>query len=96
MIPHHSNPSIPNRIAHAPYNFVPLPQNVVPVCYKIPAHDRYVENAHTGYLNCVLTTLTPTYIRAALNPDFFAQWNDDRSGMMRDNEARENMPSFFA
>jgi CRISPR-associated protein (TIGR03986 family) len=95
MIPSHSNPSIPNRIAYAPYNFVSLPQQVVSADYKIPGHDKYAEHNHTGYLDCILTTLTPTYTRTALSPDFFARWNDDKLGMMRDNQAREVYAQFF-
>jgi CRISPR-associated protein (TIGR03986 family) len=97
MIPHHSNPSKQNRTAHAPYNFVPLPEQVVRVC-KIPGHDKYAEHTHTGYLNCVLTTLTPTYTRTALNPEFFARWNenDDKQEMMRDKQARETYAQFFS
>lgn len=95
MIPHHSNPSNPNRIAHAPYNFVPLPEKVVRAD-EIPGHDRYVKHTHTGYLDCILTTLTPTYTRTALNPEFFARWNDDKTRMMRDNQAREIYAQFFS
>jgi CRISPR-associated protein (TIGR03986 family) len=40
--------------------------------------------------------LTPTYTRTALNPDFFARWNDDKPGMMRDNRARETYAQFFS
>jgi CRISPR-associated protein (TIGR03986 family) len=93
MIPYHSNPS--SRVAHAPYNFVPLPAQVIRVDYKIPGHDKYAEHTHTGYLDCILTTLTPTYTRAALNPDFFARWNDDKLRMMRDSKARETYAQFF-
>jgi CRISPR-associated protein (TIGR03986 family) len=95
MIPNHSNPSSLNtsRIAHAPYNFVPLPEQVIRVDYKIPGHDRYA--GRTGYMDCSLTTLTPTYTRAALNPEFFACWSDDKSGMMKNSQARETYAQFF-
>lgn len=92
MLPRHSNPS--SRIAHAPYNFVPLPEQVIRADYKIPGHDRYAER--TGYLDCNLTTLTPTYTRAVLSPEFLARWNDDKPGMMRDAQARETYAQFFS
>jgi len=95
MIPYHSNPSNPNRIAHAPYNFVPLTEQIV-LADEIPGHDRYAKHTHTGYLDCILTTLTPTYTRTVLNPEFFARWNDDKPGMMRDNQAREIYAQFFS
>ena len=74
MNPKHDNPTRSDRRAHAPYNFVPLPEQIVRVDYDIPGHDTYI--GHTGYLDCALTTLSPTYTRATLNPDFFARWAD--------------------
>ena len=71
MNPEHDNPTKPERTAHAPYNFVPLPEQIVRVDYDIPAHDVYT--GYTGYLDCTLTTLSPTYTRAALNPEFLAR-----------------------
>lgn len=93
MNPKHDNPTRPDRIARAPYNFVPLPEQVVPVDYKIPEHDTY--SGHTGYLDCTLTTKTPTYTRTALNPEFFTRWAADTRSMMRDNHAKETYAQFF-
>ena len=81
MIPKHDNPIYPERVAHAPYNFVPLPEQIIQVNPEMIRHDIYED--HTGYLDCILTTLTPTYARAAFNPEFFACWSDDKSGMMK-------------
>lgn len=93
MNPNHSNPTQWNRFAHAPYNFVPLPENIIQADYKIPGHDLYAGN--TGYLDCTLTTLTPTYIRAALDSDFFARFGDDIREIMRDDQSREKYSQFF-
>jgi hypothetical protein len=95
MNPTHSNPTpaLKNRVAHAPYNFVPLPEQIVQVSYEIPPHDSYSEN--TGYLDCTLTTLTPTYTRTALNPDFFERWGENIREMMRDDQARNTYSQFF-
>ena len=93
MSPKHSNPTQQNRVAHAPYNFVPLPEKVIRVDYRIPDHDSYTEN--TGYLDCTLTTLTPIYTRTALAPDFFVRWEDKTREMMRDAQARERYAQFF-
>jgi hypothetical protein len=95
MNPTHSNPTptLRDRVAHAPYNFVPLPEQIVRISYEIPPHDNYSGN--TGYLDCTLTTLTPTYTRTALDPDFFARWGDDIRRMMRDDQAREIYSQFF-
>lgn len=93
MNPKHSNPTQPNRTAHAPYNFVPLPEKIVRVDYSIPGHDTYT--GHTGYLECTLATLSPTYTRAALDPEFFARWADNIREMMRDGQARQRYAQFF-
>ncbi len=75
MNPKHHNPSRKDRIAHAPYNFVPLPEQVVTVDpADIPGHDVYTGN--TGYIDCVLETRSPLYTRCAMNPEFFRQWGD--------------------
>lgn len=95
MNPKHCNPTRSERVAHAPYNFVPLPEKVVPVNYDIPGHDRYVKGTHTGYIDCYLKTLTPIYTRTALEPEFFAQWADDIREMMKDEQARRKYGQFF-
>lgn len=47
-----------NRIMQAPYNFVPLPEAVLAVDYKIPEHDFYNDNLciHTGYIDLEIET----------------------------------------
>jgi CRISPR-associated protein (TIGR03986 family) len=93
MNPKHSNPTKQGRVAHAPYNFVPLPEQVVQVDYDIPTHDRYT--GCTGYIECTLTTLTPIYTRAALDPEFFTHWANNIREMMRNEQARETYAQFF-
>lgn len=51
--------------AHAPYNFVPLPDRVV-AAEPVPDHDRYHRDRHTGHFDVTLTTETPLYIRGML------------------------------
>jgi CRISPR-associated protein (TIGR03986 family) len=61
--PLHSNPS-GNRIAHAPYNFVPLPERIVTVeKEKLPGHDSYAEGTYTGWFDCEMETCSPVYVR---------------------------------
>ncbi|MHB1421129.1 MAG: TIGR03986 family type III CRISPR-associated RAMP protein [Bacillota bacterium] len=75
MNPKHKNPTKPYRIAHAPYNFVPLPEKVVTVEEKsIPGQNAYTGN--TGYIDCELITETPLYTRPAMAPEFFRQYGD--------------------
>lgn len=100
MNPKHSNldRNRPDRIAHAPYNFVPLPEKIVLAKLPLPSHDVYEEERYTGYLDCTLTTKSPVYTRTALDPDFFRRWASDiqkMQEMMRDREARETYARFF-
>ncbi len=95
MTPKHHNPIKPDRTAHAPYNFIPLPEKVVPAETPLPGHDIYDPDRHTGYLECTLTTKSPVYTRAALRPDFFAKWADKIREMMKDDQARSQYAEFF-
>lgn len=73
MNPKHKNPRQPRRIAHAPYNFVPLPEKVVTV-EDVPSQDVY--SGYTGCVECLLTTESPLYTRAGMNPEVFKAWGD--------------------
>jgi CRISPR-associated protein (TIGR03986 family) len=85
--PIHTNTVSPARTAIAPYNFVPLPSQVVaaePEARSV-RHDRLdAKQRHSGRIHCTLVTETPLYIRAGLtkadvadardaknNPEFF-------------------------
>lgn len=59
------------QAAHAPYNFVPLPnpQDVIPAELEddtLPRHDRYYGNRCSGHFDVTLTAETPLYIRGML------------------------------
>lgn len=101
MNPKHHNPTMKRRDkdgnefwAHAPYNFVPLPEKVVTVDVEaIPSHDVYTE--YTGYIECILETRSPLYTRCAMSPDFFKEWAERIQKMMRDDTARNKYAQFF-
>lgn len=63
-IPKHVSPGGKDRVARAPYNFVPLPGQVLTV-EKPLSQDRYHQEMLTGKLVCTLTTASPLYVRAA-------------------------------
>jgi len=77
-----------NCIAHAPYNFVELPEDIVkaeplPVynCYhKKTEHQvdgNTIEiNRHTGKIECTLITKSPLYTRTGWSPDDFAKYGE--------------------
>jgi len=56
-----------DREALAPYNFIPLPEQVVTIdVTDLPDQGVYDPELHTGYLDCELTTSSPIFIRAGL------------------------------
>ena len=71
MLPKHKNPE--TCCATAPYNFIPLPENVVTVP-SIPDHDVFSNNS--GFIECSLKTLSPLYTRCGMSPDFFKENSD--------------------
>jgi len=93
MNPRHQNPSRRDRTAHAPYNFVPLPEKVV-LAEPLLGQDTYHRTRHTGWIRCTLTTLSPLYTRTMLNPDFFSKWSETRA-IMQDDSARSEYAEFF-
>lgn len=95
MNPKHTNPKREDRTAYAPYNFIPLPEAVVPAESPSPSHDTYYSDRFTGYIECTLETKSPVYTRAALDPDFFRRWADDIQRMMQNPEARETYAQIF-
>jgi len=57
-----------DREALAPYNFIPLPEQVVTVNVNdLPDQGVYVPELHTGHLECTLTSSSPIFIRAGLS-----------------------------
>lgn len=103
MNPKHSNPTIKRRDrdgnefwAHAPYNFVPLPEKVVTYEeYKddIPGHDAYT--GLTGFIECLFETRSPLYTRCAMDPEFFRQWGD-KSFYELPEEQKNELARFFS
>lgn len=94
MNPKHKNPSRLEPTAHAPYNFVPLPEKIV-LAEPLLSQDQYYADRNTGYIECTLTTESPLYTRAALNPQFFREWADKSREMMKNAQAREQYAQCF-
>lgn len=76
MSAQHKNPSYKNRVAIAPYNFVPLPETILTVD-EPPPHDRYSPALLTGKITCRLTTASPLYVRAARTLQEYNQLDAD-------------------
>jgi CRISPR-associated protein (TIGR03986 family) len=87
MNPRHNNPTKPERTARAPYNFVPLPEKVVPAEQPLPDMDRYHDNErYTGVIDCEITTESPVYVRGAVEPEFFEKYGDKPLHTLPDGE----------
>lgn len=107
-LPKHKNPTRENRVATAPYNFIPLPDRVVTVVESadaLPDHHRFDVQLRTGYFEVVLTTHAPLYIRGALSnerrdgqPSEFEQVERQKSAKeaLPFREDLRNKPDFFS
>lgn len=101
MNPQHKNPTRKDRTATAPYNFVPLPEEVLPAVAHpnaLPDHNNYGDDTykHTGYFKVKLTTLSPLYIRSGLNPQQYEQAEREQKNPPNDfRKAMRNQPDFF-
>jgi len=76
-----------DRRATAPYNFVRLPQRVLPATELWPdgvvpwkCHDRYVPGLHTGYVDLDITTLSPLFIGPPALSRTGTGWAEPASG----------------
>lgn len=100
-LPQQANPISPERTAVAPYNFVPLPDQVVPAEQQC-AIDQSVYHAdrHTGHIACTLTTETPLYVRCALTTAQFQRAEEEKRPEHLDKQQDwrqlvKNTPDFF-
>ena len=98
MNPRHLKNVPENRKAIAPYNFVELPDRVVPAqvqCNgKLRDNDRYYSDRHTGKIICTLNTESPLYIRCGLSPVDFATFGDTPNEDLTP-EQRKKKAEFF-
>ncbi|NJM59614.1 MAG: TIGR03986 family CRISPR-associated RAMP protein [Oscillatoriales cyanobacterium RU_3_3] len=97
MNPKHLDNVPDNRRAVAPYNFVELPEKIVPA-EPIPTHNCYHNNRHTGKIKCTLTTSSPLYIRCGMLPTDFAKFDgksDEELTNKEITEKRKILARFF-
>lgn len=90
MIPRHVNPANSDRVATAPYNFVPLPEKILTVEEGIVVngsnikpwerHNESIPGTASGWIDLEITTLTPLYIRGPRRHN--GQW-DERDNRLR-------------
>lgn len=93
--PEHRNPK-KEHAAKAPYNFVPLPRQVVTVDpLALPDQDAYDPDRYTGHMQCTLTTASPLYVRAANTSKDFEKAQDSDQAKLPFRERVKNRPDFF-
>lgn len=91
----HDNPSKPridNRArheqwAHAPYNFVPLPDKVV-YAQEPLGHDRYHPDGISGWIDCQIETCSPTYIRGMITLEQYREQGQKKSDELSEDEKK--------
>ena len=97
-LPQHQNPNR-NRMASAPYNFVPLPEHVVKAVDQadaLPSHDVYLNKS--GYFQVTLTTKSPLYVRCPFTLKAFLRQDRKREDDDKNLSFRQkvrNTPDFF-
>lgn len=89
MNPKHNNPTRPKYTAHAPYNFVPLPEKAIPAPENLPGMDQYYDERYSGVIGCKITTRSPVYVRGMAEPDFFAELKEKPVHEMDDKKKRQ-------
>ena len=83
------------REAYAPYNFVPLPEHVVPAEKQEPIDQSvYDPECHTGRIVCTLTTASPLYVRCGYTPEDYAL-NGDKAFHELSDEQKPLRAQFF-
>lgn len=96
--PQQSNPTSAKRTARAPYNFVPLPEQVVyaeqPAAH-LPTHDRYHPERLSGRIECSLITRSPIYTRRAVSPEWWQIWAKEMDRLHLDEAAAKEYAAFF-
>ncbi len=100
-LPEHTG--VPDSAAAlAPYNFVPLPAQVVLVPQEdIPDQDRYHTNGTdridrlSGRIECRLTTASPLYVRAGWQPEDFVAHGEKSFDKLKDEPGQQQKRADF-
>jgi CRISPR-associated protein (TIGR03986 family) len=94
MNPKHNSPRQRSRKAHAPYNFVPLPEKVVQARDPLD-QDVYHDQGLTGWIECELKTCAPTYVRGMFTEDEYKKQGNKKPEELTPDEKERRAP-FFA
>lgn len=99
-LPKQINPVKPQDTAVAPYNFVPLNDELVTIedANSLPDQDRYGshgENSWTGTIHCTLMTETPTFVRAPLEVSEYERLDPKKDSEQPYDKRIKNKADFF-
>jgi CRISPR-associated protein (TIGR03986 family) len=96
----HTNPTKPRRDrdgrtfwAHAPYNFVPLPEHMVPA-QDLPDLDSYGDGLLTGRIECELETCSPLYVRGVMTSDDYRDFGEKGPEALTAEEKEKRAPFY--
>ncbi|MCI0389627.1 MAG: TIGR03986 family CRISPR-associated RAMP protein [Acidobacteria bacterium] len=96
----HYNPTRPQRTARAPYNFVPLPEEIITVEQdKLPKLNSYQTGTHTGWFDCELVTCSPIYVRGMMTHAQHKQYDPQEERKLTEAEEinrKEERAGFYA
>ncbi|MBU1659930.1 MAG: TIGR03986 family CRISPR-associated RAMP protein [Chloroflexi bacterium] len=98
----HNNPTRPRKDrktqtqhwARAPYNFVPLPERMVPAREPLPDHDVYIEDGLSCWIECDLETCSPTYVRGMLAQEQYKEHGRKGPDELEIEEKKAHAPFF--
>ncbi|GIK72744.1 MAG: CRISPR-associated RAMP family protein [Chloroflexota bacterium] len=100
MLLKHTNPTQPRRDregrtfwAHAPYNFVPLPERMVSA-QALPDLDSYGNGLLTGRIECELETCSPLYVRGMMTPADYQAFGEKKADELTTDEKERRAPSY--
>jgi len=101
MAPRHTNPTQKRYDpksglsieARAPYNFIPLPERVIPAP-TVPDHSAYHRDALSCCIEVELETLSPTYVRGMMTLEQYKQLSGKSSDQLTPEE-KEKLAPFF-
>lgn len=97
MMTTHKNPQKAERTASAPYNFIPLPDEVILAGEgdngfdALHPHHQHDQDRLDGYFEVVLETKSPTFVRGMLDERAFKEDDSKKSF----SEKKKNKPDFF-
>lgn len=93
----HSQNFLDDKKSIAPYNFIPLNENVV-FAEQIPDFDfdKYHQNRYTGYIDLEIKALTPLYIRDTLTDEEYKKKIELESKNKGEDKKQYINPDFFS